>query len=52
MIKLYELILFSKEPSFLKSLVMNIEYFRVYGRGEKPVKVLFENCSGCCRCTF
>lgn len=32
--KLYELILISKEPSFLKSLVMNIEYLRVYGRGE------------------
>lgn len=34
MMKLYELILISKEPSFLKSLVMNIEYLRVYGRGE------------------
>lgn len=34
MMKLYELILFSKEPSFLRSLVMNIEYLRVYGAGE------------------
>lgn len=34
MMKLYELILFSKEPSFLKSLVMNIEYLECMAGGK------------------